>query len=138
MTALTKQQFDKIMSEIWLRHQFGGLSEGNWDPNKCKNIKYVRPSWDMRFGTCFSITFDPGNKTFRSEDGVPMYDRIMDWLNSPRVSKVNKREELMKRIKGYSMWPPKENIEQMTDEELERYINLVESAFKAAFEEDEK
>ncbi|MMZ59644.1 hypothetical protein D1872_216940 [compost metagenome] len=49
---------------------------------------------------------------------------------------MTKREELMKRIKGYSMWPPKENIEQMTDEELERYINLVESAFKAAFEEE--
>ena len=51
--------------------------------------------------------------------------------------KVTKREELMKQIKGYSMWPPKEKIEQMTDEELERYIDTVDLAFKAAFEEDE-
>lgn len=33
---------------------------------------------------------------------------------------MTKREELMKRIKGYSMWPPKEKIEQMTDEEFEK------------------
>lgn len=44
----------------------------------------------------------------------------------------------MKRIKGYSMWPPKQNIEQMTDDELERYIYLVDSAFQAAFEEEEE
>lgn len=50
---------------------------------------------------------------------------------------MSKREELLKRIKGYSVWPPKENIERMTDEELERYINLVDSAFEDAFEEDE-
>ncbi|MNJ63069.1 hypothetical protein D3C77_589410 [compost metagenome] len=50
---------------------------------------------------------------------------------------MTKREELLKRVANYSVWPPKEDIEQMTDEELEEYINLVDSVFEDAFGEEE-
>ncbi|MEK5167145.1 hypothetical protein NYE69_33225 [Paenibacillus sp. FSL R5-0527] len=91
--ALTKDQYDRIMSAVWVMHRFGGLSDEVWNNpelvDKCKNIKYVRPNWDMRDGMCFSIRFDglfgkDGTITFNSGYGetVPMYDRIMEWLNS--------------------------------------------------------
>lgn len=92
--ALTREQYDSIMREIWEYHRFGGLSKKAWDDKerlaRCKNIKYVRPNWDMRDGRCFSIRFDGlgcpvDGKEFYSGYGetVPMYDRIMEWLNTP-------------------------------------------------------
>ena len=78
--ALTVDQYEDIMKEIWKKHR--------WDRSKfkhSKNIKYVRPNWDMRDGACFSIKFDPGKKIFSESYGEtePMYDRIMRWLNEP-------------------------------------------------------
>ncbi|MNC07121.1 hypothetical protein D3C75_546540 [compost metagenome] len=87
--ALTQQQYKEILQLIWKEHRFGGLSKAARDKDtvlkRCKHIKYVRPNWDMRDGMCFSIRFDPGDKSFNSGYGetVPMYDRIMKWLNTP-------------------------------------------------------
>ncbi|WMT42830.1 hypothetical protein RE628_11385 [Paenibacillus sp. D2_2] len=86
--ALSKEQYDKIMSEILVSHRFGG---GSNNPDS-KYIKYVRPSWDMRDGMCFSIRFDglfgiDGTKEFNSgyRETTHMYERIMEWLNSSTV-----------------------------------------------------
>jgi hypothetical protein len=92
--ALTPQQYNEIMKEIARAHRFGGLSKEIWDDEealkRCKHIKYVRPNWDMRDGMCFSIRFDPCDKEFISGYGerIPMYDRIMEWLNGPREVEV--------------------------------------------------
>lgn len=86
--ALSKKQYEEIMQEIWKYHRFGKLSEEVFNDDermkRQKCIKYVRPNWDMREGQCFSITFDPGKREFHAGYGetVPMYDRIMEWLNS--------------------------------------------------------
>lgn len=88
--ALTEQQFQAIMEEIKTYHRFGGLPPAYWDnpmrQSRCKHIKYVRPDFDLRDEMCFHIRFDPGEKVFGSgaEETVPMYDRIMEWLNTPR------------------------------------------------------
>lgn len=89
MTALTKEQYDKVMHVVWVRHRFGGPSDS---PN-CKCIKYVRPNWDMRDSKCFSIRFEglfgTGAKVFVSDydETESMYDRIMKWLDGPRFEK---------------------------------------------------
>lgn len=49
---------------------------------------------------------------------------------------MTRREELNERLRGYSMLPPKENIAKMTDDELERYLDLLDSAFEMAFKEE--
>lgn len=48
---------------------------------------------------------------------------------------MTKRDKLNERLRGYSMLPPKENIAKMTDDELERYLDLLDSAFESAFRE---
>ncbi|KAF6578320.1 hypothetical protein G9G54_13670 [Paenibacillus sp. EKM212P] len=88
--AMTPSQYNEMMKEIARAHRFGGLSKAIWDDeearSRCKYIKYVRPNWDMRDGRCFSIRFDPCGKEFHSGYGetVPLYDQIVEWLNSPR------------------------------------------------------
>ncbi|MEK4488333.1 hypothetical protein NYE44_01600 [Paenibacillus sp. FSL L8-0493] len=78
--ALTLDQYEEIMQEIWDNHRWCRS-----DFEHSKYIKYVRPNWDMRDGACFSIQFDPGKKVFSAGYGEtePMYDRIMNWLNEP-------------------------------------------------------
>lgn len=97
--AMTRDEYDLIVYEIWRFHRFGGLSlpsSKRKDPNyeerqkRSKWIKYIRPNWDMRDGMCFSVRFDGSccgkdGKTFGSGYGetVPLYDQIMTWLNTP-------------------------------------------------------
>ena len=51
-------------------------------------IKYVDPHIDLRTGECFSITFRmyTGERSFYTtnefRDAEPLYNRIMQWLNS--------------------------------------------------------
>lgn len=70
-TSLTKEQYSVILNHIWKHHRFarGG-----------RNIKYIRPSWDMRDGKCFYVDFDSKDFDFRDDTEVPMFKRIMDWL----------------------------------------------------------
>lgn len=82
--ALTPEQYNLIMDEIWKNHRFGMYPS----PDNCKCIKYVRPNWDLRDGLCFSIKFDglglsKEGITYGSGYGetTPMYERIMEWLN---------------------------------------------------------
>lgn len=76
--CLTYTQWRAVMNEIWRHHRFGGLS---WsDKRPCRNIKYVRPSFDMRDGRCFTVSFDEVTFDFRGSER-PMYERIMAWLN---------------------------------------------------------
>lgn len=91
--SLSPEQYRKVMKEIWDKHRFGGLSRkfDDYDIDRCKNIKYVRPNWDMRDGACFSITFNGlfaggvDGLNFNSGHGetVSMLSRIMDWLDTP-------------------------------------------------------
>ena len=87
--AMTKEQYNQVMNEIWKNHRFGHMSNAYWndeeEAKKYKMIKYVRPQWDMRDGMCFSVTFEPIKMTFNSgyPATVPLFDQIM-WLNSKR------------------------------------------------------
>jgi hypothetical protein len=78
--ALTPEQYNEIMQEIWKNHRFGMYPA----PINHKSIKYVRPNWDMRDGLCFSIEFDglAVDQRFGSgyKETTPMFDRIMKWL----------------------------------------------------------
>ena len=70
--SLTKEQYSEIMNRIWKHHRFavGG-----------RNIKYVRPNWDMRDGRCFHIQFDNNEMKFDFRDNdKTMYENIMNWL----------------------------------------------------------
>ena len=93
--ALSPDQYNQILKEIWDKHRFGGLSRkfDDYDIDRCKNIKYVRPNWDMRDGCCFSITFNGlfaggvDGLNFNSGYGetIPMFNRIMKWLGTPNA-----------------------------------------------------
>ncbi|GJM84251.1 hypothetical protein HMSSN139_67470 [Paenibacillus sp. HMSSN-139] len=94
--ALTRTQYDEIVSEIWKNHRWC-IDPMDEDKKEChKYIKYVRPSWDMRDGSCFSITFDGlingGTINFNAGflETRPMYDRIMEWLNGPNGKEGDK------------------------------------------------
>lgn len=70
--SLTKEQYTEIMNRIWQYHCFarGG-----------RNIKYIRPNWDMRDGKCFHIAFDNSGVKFDFRDNEKtMYENIMEWL----------------------------------------------------------
>ncbi|WP_413986371.1 hypothetical protein [Paenibacillus polymyxa] len=87
--AMTSEGFSLLMAHIQDKHHFYGPKLIYDTPEaraRCKYIKYVRPNWDMRDGRCFSIRFDPCGKEIYIEPGetVPLYDRIIDWLNSSR------------------------------------------------------
>ena len=73
---LNREQYDKIMKEIWKNHRFarGGRS-----------IKYIDPHWDMRDGICFAIQFrgflGNGKIVFDGRQSErSMFERIMGWL----------------------------------------------------------
>lgn len=87
--AMTREGFEGLMNQIANFHHFYGPKPIYDSPearSRCKYIKYVRPNWDMRDGRCFSIRFDPCGKEFHSGYGetVPLYDQIVEWLNSSR------------------------------------------------------
>lgn len=77
--TLTVEEYKDIMNEIWRNHRFGSLS-GYREDKVCRNIKYIRPSWDMRTGACFNIIFDDVTFHFRGTE-ESMYSRILDWLD---------------------------------------------------------
>ncbi|BAM99117.1 hypothetical protein [Bacillus phage PM1] len=49
----------------------------------------------------------------------------------------NKREKLMKKAASYTLPGHGPDVEKMTNEELEKYVNMVEGMFKMAFGEEE-
>lgn len=98
--AMTKEQFETVMSEIEKYHKFGRYYQDKKVREKNKHIKYVRPSWDMRDGMCFSVKFEGltcgmVGKTFGSgEETVPLFNRIMEWLNKPLPSVITHNQAL--------------------------------------------
>lgn len=74
--SLTKEQYNEIKNRIWQHHRFahGG-----------RNIKYIRPSWDMRDGRCFHIEFNNHIHFDYQDEGGTMFDKIMAWLKEREV-----------------------------------------------------
>ncbi|MEK5390185.1 YopX family protein [Margalitia sp. FSL K6-0131] len=50
----------------------------------------------------------------------------------------SKREQLLEKARNYKRVPGHgKSLEEMTDEELEKFVNIMESAFRLAFDEEE-
>lgn len=75
--CLSIDEYKIIMNEIVKNHRFGRSFKNT------RNIKYVRPNWDMRTGECFNITFNGFKDVTFDFRGAneSMYSRIMKWLN---------------------------------------------------------
>lgn len=49
----------------------------------------------------------------------------------------NKREKLMKKAASYTLPGHGPDVEKMTNEELENYVNIIKKTFEVAFREEE-
>lgn len=75
---LTMNQFNLIMQKIERDHKFGIPRQKGW-------IKYVRPSFDVRDGMCFSITFVHEGHPYLFDTRTntnTMYVDIISWLDT--------------------------------------------------------